>query len=120
MSTGTGGENDVNPKIAKSKRKHSCESEFLSIRKKERVLNKGRRGCRSGLRGRTSQLLSTISLDPKGNGKNPWGIRVYLESVRMSREKGEILWRQVYGNILHVTDVESPINAELDPNSSSG
>ena len=26
----------------------------------------------------------------------------------MSREKGEILLRQVYGNILHVTDVESP------------
>ena len=56
----------------------------------------------------TSQLLLAISLGLKGNGKNPRGIRANLGNVRVSREKGEILLRQVYGNILHVTDVESP------------
>ena len=60
------------------------------------------------IEGRTSQLLLTISLARKGNGKKPAGYMVNLENVRVSREKGEILWRQVYGNILHVTDVESP------------
>ena len=57
---------------------------------------------------RTSQLLLTISLGPRGNGKKPWAVRINLGNVRVSREKGEILLRQVYGNILHVTDVESP------------
>ena len=35
-----------------------------------------------------SQLLLTISLGPKGNRKNPWGVRVDLGNVRVSREKG--------------------------------
>ena len=43
MSTGTEGENDLIPKIAR-------QTEFLSIRKKKRVLNKGQCGCRSGSR----------------------------------------------------------------------
>ena len=52
MSTGTGGGNDLIPKTAKclSSRRHSRKLEFLSIRKKERVLNKGQCGCRSGSR----------------------------------------------------------------------
>ena len=111
MSTGTGGGKSLIPKTAKclSNRKHLRESEFLSIRKKERVLNKGQCRCQSGSR---EPHIAASSYDftrpTRGMAKNPWGILSQFGECEGEQGKGEILLRQVYGNILHVTDVESP------------
>ena len=83
MSTGTEGENDLIPKIAK------CLSNRVSLDHKE---GEGfeQRAVRmpEWIEDGTSQLLLAISLGLKGNGKNPRGIRANLGNVRVSREKG--------------------------------
>ena len=89
MSTGTGGGNDLIPKVLVEQKIFSKVGVSLDQKEGEGFEQRAVR-MPEWIEGRTSQLLLTISLGPKGNGKKPAWYKSKFGECESEQGKGGI------------------------------